>query len=211
MSAVGRHVTATIFAVAGASVLGTALVVMNTKVHRAKETGQDLEADIQVREKKKPPKKKTLPKPKPRPRRSRPNPAPRPSFGNQISSLGGGIPVFSSGDLAGLAGDVMGGVDGTKNLVHDASSVDAQPDCSGQPLPTPPSRAIKRGITGFVKANALVEPSGRLANVRIIESKPEGVFDDAVVSALSGWTCRPATYGGQPTTFRGYEVRFPFQ
>lgn len=211
MSAAGRHITATLFALAGTSLLGTALVVMNAKSFRARETKQNLEADVQVREKKKPPKKKAVPKPKPRPRRSRPNPAPRPSFGNQISSLGGGIPVFSSGDLSGLAGDVMSGVDGTKNLVHDASSVDAQPDCAGQNYPTPPSRAVKRGITGFVKASAFVEPSGRLSNVKVLESKPEDVFDDAVIAAMSGWTCKPATYGGEPTTFRGYEANFSFR
>ncbi|MEL6189890.1 MAG: energy transducer TonB, partial [Myxococcota bacterium] len=201
---------AALFALGGSAILGTALVVMNSKTHRARETQQSRDADIQVREKKKEPPKKSVPKPKPKPRRARPNPAPRPSFGSQLSGLGGGIPVFSSGDLAGLTGDVMSGVDATKDLIHDAGSVDSQPDCKGQQLPTPPSRAIKRGITGYVKARALMGPDGRLSSVRIVESEPEGVFDDAVIIAMSSWVCNPATYGGQSVSMQ-YEANFPFR
>lgn len=210
MSNAARHVTATVFALVGSGILGTALVVMNTKSFRSKETKQSLEADIQVRNEKKKPPKKSVPKPKPKPRRARPNPAPRPSFGSQLAGLGGGIPVFSSGDLSGLTGDVMAGVDATKDLIHDSSSVDSQPDCRGQPLPTPPSRAIKRGITGYVKARALMGPDGRLSSVRVVESEPDGVFDDAVLAAMSGWVCQPPTYGGQSVSMQ-FEANFPFR
>ena len=206
----GRHATAVIFALLGTAVMGTALVVMNAKTHRPPKAKDLLEAEINVREKKKPPKKKSLPKPKPRPRRARPNPAPRPTFGSQLAGLGAGIPVFSAGDLAGLTGDVMSGVEATKDLVMTAETVDAQPDCRGQRPPTPPGRAIKRGLTGYVKARALIDANGRLQGIKIVEAQPEEVFDDAVIAALSAWVCQPATYGGQKVSM-SYDATFTFR
>lgn len=206
----GRHVTAALFAILGTGVVGVALVVMNARAHRPREIARDLEADIQVKEKKKKPPKTQTPKPKPRPRRARPNPAPRPSFGSQLSGLGGGIAVFSAGDLEGLGGDIMGGVEATKDMIHTANTVDSQPNFQGLPQPTAPGRAIKRGITGYVKIRALVNSSGRLEGINVVESEPDGVFDDAVVSTLSSWVAQPAVYGGSPVSM-SVSLTFTFQ
>ena len=204
----GRHATASVFALLGSALLGSALVIMNSKVHTPPKRESVLEADVQLQEKKKP-KKKSLPKPKPRPRRSRPNPAPRPTFGSQLSGLGGGIAVFSADDLSDLAGDALTTEAGQEGIMT-AETVDAQPDCRGQPAPSAPTKAIKRGITGYVKARALITASGRLEGIRIIESEPEDVFDDSVLRALSGWVCQPATYGGK-TVSMSYDPIFTFR
>jgi len=43
-----------------------------------------------------------------------------------------------------------------------------------------------------------VDKKGRTKDVQVIESTPPGVFDRAVISAISGWRYRPARYNGQP-------------
>ncbi|MBX2810756.1 MAG: energy transducer TonB [Myxococcales bacterium] len=205
----GRHITATIFAVAGTIVLGMALVIMNAKSHRPEEARQSTSIDFVPQQKKKET-KPPPPKPKPRPRPARSRQAPTPSLATNLSGLGGGLAVFSAADLAGLGNEVMGGADEVKDLVMTADTVDAKPDCSGQPLPIPPNQAVRRGITGKVKVRALVAVNGRLEGIRIIESEPKGIFDDAVTSRISTWNCDPATYSGQRVAM-SYELTFPFQ
>lgn len=50
--------------------------------------------------------------------------------------------------------------------------------------PAYPDVALKKGITGFVKILFDLDAAGTPVNLRIIESQPDGVFDQSVIQAL---------------------------
>lgn len=205
----GRHASAIISAIVGSGILAIALVGMNRKVHKPPKAKEKVALDLNVEEKKKKKPKKDLPKPKPQRRTTRSRPAPRPSFSGQLAGLGAGIPVFSAGDLAGLGGDSLSELETTKDMVMTADTVDSQPERIDGPNPSPPNRAIRQGITGYVRVRAQVTADGRLTGVTVVEAEPEGVFEEAVESALAQWRMKPATYGGNPVaTTVSYTFRF---
>jgi protein TonB len=69
--------------------------------------------------------------------------------------------------------------------------------------PTFPRQALKDGISGRVVAHVVVQPSGAVSEVRIIQSTNR-IFDREVVRALSQWKFNP-----EPVGFIGeYEIVF---
>ncbi len=63
----------------------------------------------------------------------------------------------------------------------------AQPKPLRQDLPVYPYYAAKNRIEGMVKFNFDVDAEGRVSQIRIIESMPDHLFDDAVITAVSKW------------------------
>ncbi|MDQ0551151.1 TonB family protein [Pantoea agglomerans] len=56
-----------------------------------------------------------------------------------------------------------------------------------QDRPVYPYYAAKNRIEGMVKFNFDVDAEGRVSQMRIIESTPDHLFDDAVITAVSKW------------------------
>ena len=54
--------------------------------------------------------------------------------------------------------------------------------------PTIPRKALQDSINGFVKARATIR-GGKVVSVEILESRPRGLYDAAVRSAMSQYTC----------------------
>lgn len=206
----GRHTSAAVSALGGSALLAYALVVMNTKVHQPPKADNQLVADVAVEKKKQPPKKKEVQKPKPKPRPSRARPAPRPNFSAGLGGLGGGIPVFSAGDLAGLAGDGLSELETTKDMVMTEDTVDSQPERISGSMPQPPNRAVRQRIGGFVKVRVQVTADGRLEAIHVVEAQPEGVFEDSVKTTLAQWKMEPAKYAGRAVAMSA-EYTFRFQ
>lgn len=50
--------------------------------------------------------------------------------------------------------------------------------------PSYPDVALKKGLTGFVKIAFNVDVTGVPINIRIVESRPSGVFDQSVIQAI---------------------------
>ena len=142
-------------------------------------------------------KPKTKPKPKPKKRSNKP-PPPALSSVAGLSGVDFGLDAFGSdmGDeLDQLLGDVS-------KVVMTADSVDEPPRPQRTISPDYPSRARKKGTTGLVRLSLLVGVDGRVRDVRVLESSPPGVFDDAAIAAVRNWTYSPATYEGQPVATR---------
>ncbi len=191
----------------GAAMLSALLVAMNTKQHRADEARSVLAADIQV-EKKKPPKQQRVKKrPKPK-KRSRPNPAPRPRLGADMSGLGVGLPMFDGGELGGDADGLLGAQEVAQDMVMTQDAVDEPPRPRERAQINIPERVRARGITGRVVARVLIGAEGRVEKIKIIESQPPGVFDEAVKEGLSKWVFSAATYKGSPVRMW---VNLPFE
>ena len=64
--------------------------------------------------------------------------------------------------------------------------------------PEYPDRALTDRISGSVTVQYIVDKQGRTRDVKVVESAPKGVFDDAAIEAIQRWRYRPLQYDGQP-------------
>ena len=71
--------------------------------------------------------------------------------------------------------------------------------------PNYPSRALQRGLEGFVELSFTVGRFGSVINLVVITAEPEGVFDRAALQAIRRWKYSPAMNNGQ--TIETYDVR----
>lgn len=84
----------------------------------------------------------------------------------------------------------------------DVSGLFSVGDLDGELLPLAqlppeyPYSARRRRVEGWVKVQFIVNEQGRVESVRIVESKPAGIFDSAVQRAVSRWRFKPGTIGG---------------
>lgn len=65
-----------------------------------------------------------------------------------------------------------------------------------EPIPYPPS-AKENNIHGHVTVNILVNKGGQVDQVKLLDSSPEGVFDQVAINSVRGWSFSPAEYKGQ--------------
>ena len=62
--------------------------------------------------------------------------------------------------------------------------------------PIYPLRARRRGIEGWVKVQFVVNKSGQVVNIAIIEAQPTGIFEQSVKRCVSAWRFKPGTVDG---------------
>ena len=134
-------------------------------------------------------------KPKPKPKAARQAP-PTPLLGLN-SSLGGldlGLPDFSMNGLNGLDGDILGNGNG---VIMTDDTVDQSPKAVWQAPMVYPPRARAKGVEGYVVFSLLIGITGEIEQIKIVESYPDGVFDDVAMQGINGWRFEPAQYQGQ--------------
>jgi len=75
--------------------------------------------------------------------------------------------------------------------------------------PVYPMSAKRRNIEGWVSVRFVVDEQGEVEDVTILDEKPPGVFDKAVIDCVSDWRFRPGTIGGVPVrTVAETTIRF---
>ncbi len=74
-----------------------------------------------------------------------------------------------------------------------------------------PTRALIKGIEGFVDVRFDVTAYGTTENIRVISAKPASVFDRAAIAAVKRWKFQPATYNGTPQGYQGLTNRIRFE
>ena len=188
-------------------VMGT-VVLINLFSSSLEETSAQAKNQIALERKKPPPEQQVQkPKPKPKPKRTRRAP-PNPLTGldTSLSGVDMGLPGFSANDLGGLEGDLLGGESG---IVMTDDTVDQPPRATFQAPMTYPPRARAKGTEGYVVFSLLVGITGEIEQVRIVESYPEGVFDEAATQGINQWRFEPAMYQGQPVrSWARQRIRF---
>lgn len=80
----------------------------------------------------------------------------------------------------------------------------------GVPAKYPPNLA-RRGIEGYVGLRFTITKSGDVADIQVIDSQPEGLFDRAAISAVSRYKYQPRIVKGEPVDATGVEVRLTFK
>jgi periplasmic protein TonB len=63
--------------------------------------------------------------------------------------------------------------------------------------PRYPRSASRRGIEGVVKVAFTITKEGRVANPRVLQANPVGVFDKAALRAIKKWKFNPKMVDGQ--------------
>ena len=74
-----------------------------------------------------------------------------------------------------------------------------------------PRRALQRGIEGYVDVEFTVSKLGSVANPKVIQASPAGIFDQAALDATLKYKYKPRVVNGEPMAVSGVEVRVKFE
>jgi TonB family protein len=77
--------------------------------------------------------------------------------------------------------------------------------------PVYPPEARAEGVEGFAVVRYDVDEAGRVVNARVVDSSPQGVFDQSALRAVTSWKFRPAERAGEPQSVNGLESRLDFR
>ena len=64
--------------------------------------------------------------------------------------------------------------------------------------PEYPSRALTRGIQGYVDLAFDITAAGTTSNIRVLQAQPEGIFERAAIRALEKWKYRVPIVDDRP-------------
>ena len=193
-----RRLAATAAVVAGLTTLAGSLVMLHGQLAPPVKPDTSAAVAFDVAPKPKPPKSRPKPKPKPKPK-PRPQRAPPPPM--LAAGLGGAS--FGLSGLDGVLDDATDALLGdVGDVVMTEDAVDTAPvPLERVPVQYPPRAAAKR-LSGFVTVSMLVTSEGAVDDLRVLEARPPGVFDQAALDAVRQWRFQPATYEGRPVTMR---------
>lgn len=80
-----------------------------------------------------------------------------------------------------------------------------------KPAPSYPDQAQQRGVTGRVVVQFTVRKDGKVEDVKVVESQPPEVFDDAVLRAVRKWRYEPPKKSGVPIEYPGARTEIKFE
>lgn len=170
-----------------------------------KKDTESAQFEVKKVEQKKP-KPRPKPKPKPKPKKVQ-RAAPTPSLTSQLAGIDTGLEAFRTADL--LDEDALLGDVNKDDMVMTDDTVDSLPNPVKRSPIEYPKKARKLGITGYVLMNLLISKDGHVQKVKVLESNPEGVFDEVAVAAVNSWEFKPAEYQGKPVkVWAKQKIRF---
>jgi protein TonB len=190
-----RAVGGVVAAATGSAVVFGLMILMNGLHEPPEKPEFDEKANFQVSEEPDPPPKpESKPEPKPKSNSSPSPPAPPPDLASGVGTLNFDTPGFSSEGVEGATEELVGDVESS---AMTSNAVDERPEPVRRVDPELPRRIVEKQIEGRVVVKALVDAEGDVRDVRIVSSKPEGVFDPHVRQAVEQWRFRPARYEGK--------------
>jgi len=77
--------------------------------------------------------------------------------------------------------------------------------------PRYPSRALSRGVEGWVHLRFTITPQGTTADIEILDSDPNSVFDRAAKNAVGKYKYKPRMENGVAVARPGVEVVLSFE
>lgn len=72
--------------------------------------------------------------------------------------------------------------------------------------PRYPNSALRKRVEGYVKLVFTVTKEGKVVNAKVVEAKPEGVFEDAALKAIRRWEFKPPTEEGKAQSVRAVQT-----
>jgi protein TonB len=83
------------------------------------------------------------------------------------------------------------------DMVFEASELDDAPRAIIRTPPQYPYRARQRRIEGSVWVRFLVSVDGTVSQISVVDAQPPGVFEQAVIDAVSRWRFEPGRLAGE--------------
>lgn len=77
--------------------------------------------------------------------------------------------------------------------------------------PIYPSRALTRGIEGYVDLQFTITATGATSDINVIAAEPKNTFNNAAIRALSKWKYKPKVVDGIAIAKTGQRTRLRFQ
>jgi protein TonB len=77
--------------------------------------------------------------------------------------------------------------------------------------PEYPTRARERGIEGWVQVMFTITPAGTVADAKVVDADPKGLFERAALEAIGRWKYNPKVVDGRPMERRGVQVVLTFK
>ena len=72
--------------------------------------------------------------------------------------------------------------------------------------PIYPNRAASRGTEGWVKVEFTIQTDGTVADAVVVQSEPEGTFDDAALTAINQWEFKAKIVNGTAVPQRAVQL-----
>ena len=205
----GLYLKAILWMLFGVVFVFATVIMMNeaSGVHETNKKASAANFEIQKMAK---PKLKPKPKTKPKPRKAQQKRSvPTPNMSSSLSGIDTGLDAFSSDDM-GMDETLLGDVG--KDVVMTGDSVDVKPKPAERGAMEYPKSARKSGVTGYVLMNLLINKSGQVEKVKVLQSEPAGVFDDVAKQGVRSWVFSPAQYKGQNVkVWAKQKIRFDLQ
>ena len=180
----------------GCGLIFAAILLMNGHNRPPEKEKKESSAMMVVKENKKKPRKQKRSTPKRKTKTVKAEHAPLPNLSSAISSVDLGIPGMDIGNIMGLSSEVVGSKS-VENMVMSEDSVDVVPRPLRRSPPEYPPRARAKNLEGHVTLRVLIGKRGNVEKVKVVDSSPSGVFDEAAMEAVRGWEFEPALYRGE--------------
>ncbi len=195
---IGRHAFALLSMGAGVCLLFGLLIAMNSQEGPARNEASRKQLQVVVKQPKKPPETRKRPAPRRAVRSTVRSSAPKPTLAAGLTGNAFGIPELAgAASLDSMAAASLNTDRAVRDMVMTESAVDKPPQPVSRVAPAYPPRARARGVTGKVVLGLLIDASGRVLKVKVLEADPSGVFDQAAMDAVRGWRFEPARYQTQ--------------
>ena len=76
---------------------------------------------------------------------------------------------------------------------------------------TYPESAHLKKVEGYVRVQYDVMVDGTVSNARVVESVPQGIFDEVALNAVRTWKFHPAVVDGKAVESKGLVSRLDFK
>ncbi len=193
-----HHGFALLVMTAGCGLLFGLLIAMNDQQGPRKDAIGKQTMQVVVEREKKPPRTRRRPEPRRQRRRSSRTAAPRPNLAASLTGNAFGIPELEgAAGLDGMSAEALDTEQAVRDMVMTEAAVDRAPQPTRRSSPVYPPRARSKGITGKVVLGLLIDDGGRVVRVKVLESSPPGVFEQAATEAVRSWLFQPARYQTQ--------------
>ena len=100
-------------------------------------------------------------------------------------------------DILGLSAQDSGLLSQSGETAMTEDVVDQLPEVQYREPIAFPEQAKEKNINGHVTVNILVNKEGQVEKVKLLDSQPEGVFDQVTIAAVKNWNFSPAQYQGR--------------
>jgi protein TonB len=171
------------------------VVTLNKTVDAKEEVVKQQTRIVKMKKAKKQVVKKEKPKARPKRRAKASTNVRPPVLSAAFGGLAMNIPEFAVADIAGDSRELLDDI--AKDIIMTEGTADSKPEATYRTHIEYPATAVENGIEGYVVMHLLIARDGSVQLAKVLESEPEGVFDNSALVNIQDWRFTPARYKGE--------------